>query len=75
MRCCLKTSEATGGMYYYEIEGKRYPIWVNYDPDIMVMSGDVYDIENSWHITDFDFKDPVNYAWNDGESDRYSVRR
>lgn len=71
----ILTSEATGGMYYYELEGKRYPIWRNYDSDILFMSGDMYDIDNSWHITYFDIKDKTNYVWNkDGTTDTYAVR-
>ena len=70
----IKTSTAEGGMYYYEIEGKRYPVWVNYDPDVIVMSGDACDIDNSTHTSYFDFKDPVNYAWANGESGTYSIR-
>lgn len=70
----IKTSTAEGGMYYYEIESKRYPVWVNYIPDIMIMSGDTYDVDNSWHTTYFDFKDPANYAWADNECDTYAVQ-
>lgn len=67
-------SIATGGMYYYAIEGKRYPVWANYDPDVMMISGDLYDIDGTWHTTYFDFKDPNNYAWSDGNSDTYTIQ-
>lgn len=70
----IKTVASEGGMYYYELEGKRYPVWENYEPDIMVMSGDTYDIDNSWHTTYFDLKDPTNYEWTNSRSDTYSVK-
>lgn len=50
-------------LYYYEINGKRYPIWVNYRPEIMTMTGDTYDIDFSWHTTYFELKDKKNYEW------------
>lgn len=56
-------SVAEGGMYYYEIAGKRYPVWRNYSPDYMTMSGDTYDTDGEWHITVFELKDPNNFAW------------
>lgn len=64
-----------GGMYYYELEGKRYPIWVNYNSDIMTISGDTYDIDNSWHTTYFELKDKKNYVWisHNDAYDKYPV--
>lgn len=63
-------SESDGsGMYYYELEGKRYPVWRNYDPEFMIMSGDIFDIDNSWHTTYFDLKNKENYEWEDGRVD------
>ena len=62
----ILTSEADNGgtdVYYYEIDGKRYPIWVNYKPEIMKMTGDTYDIDFSWHTTYFELKDKKNYIW------------
>ncbi|MCM1277231.1 MAG: hypothetical protein NC299_18050, partial [Lachnospiraceae bacterium] len=71
----IKTSSSEGGMYYYEFEGKRYPIWANYDADIMTLSGDTYDVDNTWHNTYFDLNDPDNYEWESvGNSSRYTVR-
>lgn len=71
----IKASVAEGGIYYYEIEGKRYPVWQNYDPEIMTISGDMYDIDNRWHITFFDLKDSDNYVWDKiDSSDTYTVR-
>lgn len=60
----ILTSESDGtGMYYYELEGKRYPIWVKYRPEIMTMTGDTYDVDFSWHTTNFELKDKKNYEW------------
>lgn len=71
----IQTSEASGGMYYYEIEGKRYPVWRNYDPSIMTMSGGTYSTDDEWHITHFDLNDPENYYWIESDnSERSSVR-
>lgn len=71
----IKRVTAEGGMYYYEIEGRRYPVWENYDSGIMTLGGDIYDTDNSWHITYFDLKEPYNYVWKTvGNSDRYTVR-
>lgn len=71
----IKTSSAEGGMYYYEIEGKRYPVWGNYTPEIIAMSGDMYDIDNSWHITNFDLIDPADYIWKTvNNSETYTIR-
>ncbi|MCM1061617.1 MAG: hypothetical protein NC452_15215, partial [Eubacterium sp.] len=71
----IKTSESDGlGAYYYEHEGKRYPIWLNYDPKYMDIGGDSYDIDNSWHVTYFNLKDTNNFEWEDGRADSYSVR-
>lgn len=69
----IRTSEADGGMYYYTIEGKRYPVWANFDPEIMVLNGDTYDIDNGWHITYFVLKDPDNTEWMCGDYDNYSI--
>ncbi|MBD5080359.1 MAG: hypothetical protein HDT44_01185, partial [Ruminococcaceae bacterium] len=71
----IKGTENEGtGAYYYELEGKRYPIWAYYDSEVMVMSGDTYDVDGSWHTTYFDLKDPENYEWDNGISDTHSVR-
>lgn len=65
--------EDGGGMYYYEIDGNRYPIWVYYDPDIMTIGGDTCDTDGSPHTTTFELKDPDNNAWEDGNSDIYEA--
>lgn len=67
------TDEEGEGAYYYEIEGKRYPIWERYEPDVMTMGGDTCDVDGSWHNTYFDFVDPENYEWDNGVSERYNV--
>ncbi len=60
----ILTAETDGnGMYYYELEGKRYPVWVNYNSELMRMSGDTYDIDFSWHTTYFELRDKKNYVW------------
>lgn len=59
----ISVSIAEGGMYYYEIEGRRYPVWKNFSSDDMTMSGDTYDNDGEWHITSFELKDPDNFAW------------
>ena len=74
VRPYIRGTENDGtGVYYFEIEGKRYPVWVNYESDIMKMSGETYDIDNSWHTTYFNLKDTDNYIWDNGLSDEYSV--
>ncbi len=62
------------GMYYYELEGKRFPVWREYYPDLMTMTGDTFDIDNSWHITYFDLKKTDNYEWEDGRTGIYTIR-
>ena len=70
----IKSVENTEtGLYYYELEGKRYPVWENYDTQYMSMSGDTFDIDNSYHTTNFDLHDPDNYEWNNGLSSRHIV--
>ncbi len=69
----IRMSIADGGMYYYTIEGRRYPVWNNYDPEIMRIEGDTYDEDDSWHTTYFTLKDPANYEWKCGDYDKYSV--
>lgn len=66
-------SSASGGMYYYAIEGKRYPIWRDYIPDNMGLSGDTFDDDDSWHITYITLKDPDNCEWSCGDFDSYSI--
>lgn len=61
------------GMLYYEIDGKRYPIWVYYDPDIMTIDGDIFDTDGTSHITVFELKDPDNTEWSDGTNGIYEV--
>ncbi len=71
----IADSESDGtGMYYYELEGKRYPVWREYYPDLMTMTGDTFDIDNSWHITYFDLKKTDNYEWEDGRTGIYTIR-
>ncbi len=64
-----------GGMYYYELEGKKYPVWVNYNSELMRMSGDTYDVDFSWHTTEFELKDKRNYIWirNNDAYEKYPV--
>lgn len=62
------------GMYYYQTEGKRYPVWKEYYPEIMKMSGETYDEDYSWHTTDFDLLDPANNEWDNGTNGTYSVK-
>lgn len=63
------------GTYYYEIDGKRYPIWGNYDPDLIRMSGDTYGGDSSWSISNFELKDKKNYVWeqNSDTSGEHSI--
>ncbi len=71
----IADSESDGtGLYYYELEGKRYPVWREYYPDLMTMTGDTFDIDNSWHITYFDLKKTDNYEWEDGRTGIYTIR-
>lgn len=60
-------------MLYYEIEGKRYPIWVYYDLNIMTVSGETFDTDGTSHITVFELKDPDKTEWDDGTSGIYEV--
>ena len=72
----ILTDESDGnGMYYYELEGKRYPVWKKYKTEIMTISGDIYDTDNSWHTTYFELKDKKNYIWisNNDAYEKYPV--
>lgn len=68
------TDRNGNGGQYYELNGKRYPVWDNYNPDVMIMNGDTYAIDNSLHIPVVTLKQPDIYEWDDGTSNPLEVK-
>lgn len=65
--------EGCGGQYI-EVDGKHYPVWENYNPDVMTMSGDTYATDSLIHTTIFTLKNPSIYEWNSGTGEPIEVR-
>lgn len=65
---------------FVEIDGKKYPVWENYNPDLMIMSGDTYTVDEYPKLTVFTLKHPDiyrwrgNYEWADASSEPLEVR-
>lgn len=65
---------------FVEIDGKKYPVWVDYNPDLMTMSGDLYTVDEYPKLTVFTLKRPdiyrweYSYEWSDKSSEPLEVR-
>lgn len=54
--------EGSNGQFI-EMGGKKYPVWENYNPDLMIMSGDMYTVDEYPKLTVFTLKRPDLYRW------------
>lgn len=71
----VRGADANGnGGQYLELDGKHYPVWDDYEPDIMTMSGDTYAVDELLHTTLFTLKKPDIYEWRTSPDEAVEVK-